>query len=131
MFMKKVFVAAPFTENLENDFLLSVERILKELNHEPIIPHKFVVDDGDGVKASVARDFDLLDKSDILLAEVSKPSHGVGMEIMYAHQKGKKIIFVKRKGTRVSNMALMHAHDVIEYEDQQDLEKKLLKIRIE
>ncbi|MBI4163505.1 MAG: hypothetical protein HY512_01465 [Candidatus Aenigmarchaeota archaeon] len=129
--MKKVFVAAPFTENFENDFLLKIESVLKQLNFDPIVPHKFVVDDGDGVKESVARDFDLLDKSDILLAEVSKPSHGVGMEIMYAHQKGKKIIFVKKKGTRVSSMAIMHAHEIIEYENQDDLEKKLLKIGIE
>ncbi len=128
--MKKIFIAAPYTENFENGFLLKVESVLKKLNHEPIVPHKYATNAIEKAKDEIAFDFHLLDSSDIILAEVTKPSHGVGMEILYAHQKGKRVILMKKNGSRLSHMALVHAHEIIEYEDQQDLEKKLLNLKI-
>ncbi len=125
--MKKVFVAAPYTENMENDFLAKAEAVLKNLNFDPIIPHKYATDRPEIANEEIAFNFKLLDSADIVVAEVTKPSHGVGMEILYAHQKGKKIIFLKKNGSKLSHMALVHAHEIIEYNNHDELESKLLK----
>ena len=52
------------------------------------------------------RDLAWIEESDIVIAEVSTPSLGVGYEIAYAEQLGKKIICLYRnqEGKRVSAM---------------------------
>ena len=53
-----------------------------------------------------ARDVAWIDACDLLLAEVSTPSHGVGYEIGYALSQGKKVLCLHREGTKVSKMIL-------------------------
>ena len=123
----KVFVSAPYTENLETEFLSSLESILKEADLDVVVPHKYV-DEKEDIEKSIKRNFKLLDDCDMILADVTKPSHGVGMEILYAHQKGKKIIFLRKAGTKVSHMALFHANELVEYNNQKDLKENLLGV---
>ncbi|HNB51303.1 MAG TPA: hypothetical protein PK530_05150, partial [Anaerolineales bacterium] len=42
--------------------------------------------------------------SEVLIAEVSTPSHGVGYEIGYALGLGKRVLCLHREGARVSKM---------------------------
>jgi hypothetical protein len=53
-----------------------------------------------------ARDVAWIKSCDLLLAEVSTPSHGVGYEIGYALSLGKKVLCLHRKGGKVSKMIL-------------------------
>jgi len=63
---------------------------------------------------------------DSLVAEVSTPSHGVGMEIMLAHMLGKRVICVCQKGTRLSRLLRgMPNTEIIEYSSLEDLEGEL------
>jgi hypothetical protein len=66
--------------------------------------------------------------SDIILAEVSKPSHGVGMEIMLAYMEGKRIILLAKKDVKLSAL-LEGIKDavIIRYEDEEELLEKLRK----
>ncbi len=50
------------------------------------------------------RDTAWIDGCDLLLAEVSTPSHGVGYEIAYALGQGKRAICMHRAGVKVSKM---------------------------
>ena len=50
------------------------------------------------------RDIQWLDECDVVIAEVSTPSHGVGYEIAYALLKGKPVLCCHRAGARVSKM---------------------------
>ncbi len=50
------------------------------------------------------RDVGWIDGCDLLVAEVSTPSHGVGFEIGYALQQNKPVLCLHRKGTPVSKM---------------------------
>ncbi len=50
------------------------------------------------------RDTGWIDESQALIAEVSTPSHGVGYEISYALERGKPVLCIYRRGTRVSKM---------------------------
>lgn len=50
------------------------------------------------------RDTGWIDESEMLIAEVSTPSHGVGYEISYALERGKLVLCIYRRGVRVSKM---------------------------
>lgn len=105
-----------------------MEQHIGMLGYDVVIPHDFAEDDAEKFADSVSRDFSFLDSCDILLAEVSKTSHGVGMEILHAHRSGKRVVLMMRAGTKLSSMARAHAHEVLEYEDMNDLKTKLAKI---
>jgi nucleoside 2-deoxyribosyltransferase len=51
-----------------------------------------------------ARDVAWIRGSEVLIAEVSTPSHGVGYEIGYALGLGKRVLCLHREGARVSKM---------------------------
>jgi nucleoside 2-deoxyribosyltransferase len=67
------------------------------------------------------RDFDALDASDAILAEISTPSHGVGMELEFAVIKGKKVFCLRRPDSKVSGLiAGMPSIGVFTYLDRED-----------
>ena len=51
-----------------------------------------------------ARDVAWITGCDLLLAEISTPSHGVGYEIGYALALGKKVLCLHRQGRKISKM---------------------------
>jgi hypothetical protein len=51
-----------------------------------------------------ARDTGWIEGCDLLIAEVSTPSHGVGYEIGYALELGKRVLCLHRTGVPVSKM---------------------------
>lgn len=53
-----------------------------------------------------ARDTTWIEGCDLLLAEISTPSHGVGYEIGYALALGKKVLCLHRQGRKISKMIL-------------------------
>ena len=53
-----------------------------------------------------ARDVAWIAGCDLLLAEISTPSHGVGYEIGYALSLGKPVFCLHRQGCKVSKMIL-------------------------
>ncbi len=56
------------------------------------------------------RDVRWISECDLLLAEISTPSHGVGYEIGYALGLGKKVLCLYRSGRKVSKMILGNPH---------------------
>jgi nucleoside 2-deoxyribosyltransferase len=50
------------------------------------------------------RDIDWIDACDVVVAEVSTPSHGVGYEIAYALGIGKRVLCCYKDGATVSKM---------------------------
>lgn len=75
------------------------------------IPTAHLVESGVGaVEAGIdpqevyTRDVDWIRTSDVLIAEVSVPSHGVGYEIGYALGIGKPVLAVYQAGRKVSKM---------------------------
>jgi nucleoside 2-deoxyribosyltransferase len=57
-----------------------------------------------------ARDVTWIEECDLLVAEVSTPSHGVGYEIGYALSLGKRVLCLYRKESKVSKMILGNPH---------------------
>ena len=66
------------------------------------------------------RDVNWIQESDLLIAEVSTPSHGVGYEIGYALDLDKPVLSLYQKGVVVSKMISGNPHPfltVMEYQD--------------
>ncbi len=67
--------------------------------------------------------------SDVLVADVSLPSTGVGMEIMAAYIAKRRIVLVAKKGSVVSRMLQhMDRRDLIEFEDEESMARQLLEV---
>lgn len=76
------------------------------------------------------RDVNWIQESDLLVAEVSTPSHGVGYEIGYALNLEKPVFCLYQKGVVVSKMITGNPHpllSVLEYGDLEDAEVLLKK----
>jgi 2'-deoxynucleoside 5'-phosphate N-hydrolase len=57
-----------------------------------------------------SRDIQWIDEAEVLVAEVSTPSHGVGYEIAYALSIGKPVLCLYQAGCRVSKMITGNTH---------------------
>jgi len=59
---------------------------------------------------------------DILVADVTEPSIGVGMEIMAAYKAGRRVVVVARKGNVTSRMLQqMGGKETLEYEKEAEV----------
>ena len=56
------------------------------------------------------RDVIWIRKADVLIAEVSAPSHGVGYEIGFALQVGKPVLCIHQEGRKISKMINGNPH---------------------
>ncbi len=71
------------------------------------------------------RDVDWIDDSDLLVAEVSTPSHGVGFEIGYALDQRMPVLCLYNKAVVVSKMITGNPHPLLKvaaYRDEQEAE---------
>lgn len=69
------------------------------------------------------------ENSDALVADVTEPSVGVGMEIMAAYKAEKRIIIVAKRGKVVSRMLdHMDGKEMLEYGTDQDIYDGLVKM---
>jgi nucleoside 2-deoxyribosyltransferase len=88
-----------------------IAAMLAGMGHEILTPH--VLDDVLDVDKGVTpeevyrRDVALLEEADVLVAEVSYPSLGVGFEIAYALLKGKRVIALCEEGRLGRTSALI------------------------
>ena len=89
-------------------------------------PNVFELEKDLTLEERYTRDIKWIKECDILVAEVSTPSLGVGYEISYAESLGKRIICVYDKDIKISAMIGGNNHlELIEYSDINDLLTKL------
>lgn len=125
--MKKIYLAVPIINYYNQDLTKRLADLILELGFELSSPWVLSGMDIDiSPKEVFVRDTMGVKSSDIILAEVSKPSHGVGMEIMLAYMEGKRIILLAKKDVKLSAL-LEGIKDavIIRYEDEEELLEKL------
>lgn len=74
------------------------------------------------------RDVNWIEESDLLVAEISTPSHGVGYEIGYALFLGKPVLCLYDQEVEVSKMITGNPHPLLSvkaYRDLQEAERML------
>ena len=75
------------------------------------------------------RDTLATEESDAIVADVTEPSIGVGMELMAAYKAHRRVIIVVKKGKVTSRMLThMDNKETVEYEDEQEIYPALLRI---
>lgn len=127
--MAKVYLSVPLIKNRDLALAQRLADAIKASGNELTSPWVVSEDPNQGLdEAGVfKRDVEAVKQSDAVLAEVSVPSHGVGMELFLAGATGKRVICVYKRGTKLSRMVKgMPRAVLIEYEHVQDLEQKLL-----
>ena len=91
------------------------------------VPSRHVADprgrEGEISEAELAgRDLGWVAGCDALVAEVSTPSHGVGVEVAAALAAGKPVLLVYRRGTPVSRLLLgLSGVQVVTYKDAREI----------
>lgn len=79
-------------------------------------------------KEMMKKALELIDKSDLIIAELSYKAIGIGIEIGYAKAKNKKIIYLKKINTEISSTSEGICDFLIEYINKEDLLEKLSNI---
>jgi nucleoside 2-deoxyribosyltransferase len=74
------------------------------------------------------RDTEWIQQCNILIAEISTPSHGVGYEIGYALNLGKPVICLYKIGTRISKMILGNLDENLTIISYQKIEDSLIDL---
>lgn len=85
--------------------------------HTIVLPHEDSVEPYDSKK--------VIQDAAIVLAEVSYPSTGQGIELGWASTLGKRIVCVFRKGAKYSSSLKVVSDEFIEYESLEDMLQKL------
>jgi nucleoside 2-deoxyribosyltransferase len=125
---ESIYLAVPLIGDRDMESARKLAEIIERLGHEVVSRWVIASDPGWGMNpdAVYRRDAQGVRECDGLVAEVSTPSHGVGMEIMLAHMLGKKVICACKKGAKLSRLLQgMPGIVIIEYGSFEEMEAKL------
>jgi len=128
MLAESTYLAVPIIGGRNLESAHRIAEIIEGLGHKVVSNWVFAQDPGWGLtpEAVYRRDTQCVRGCDSLVAEVSTPSHGVGMEIMLAHMLGKRVICVCQKGTKLSRLLRgMPNIEIIEYGSFKEVEERL------
>ena len=119
----KAYITCPVSHTQKRLNLLPVIKEIVE--SKGIKPYVFKV--GGSPREIFQRDLKQLKSRDILIAEVSERSHGVGVEIGLSYLLGLRRILLLEKGNSITKLIKgMPKTVIIEYENIGDLKEKLL-----
>ena len=76
------------------------------------------------------RDTDWIKNCDVLIAEVSVPSHGVGYEIGYALNIGKPVLCLYQKSRKVSKMISGNSDPNLNTQIYADIKEAISRARL-
>ncbi len=128
--MAKVYLAVPILADRDLRKARLLSKTVENMGHEVVSKWVTSTDPGYTItpREVFERDTKGVKESDILVAEISEPSHGVGMEMMLAYTQRKTIICLFKKGTVVSRMIRgLPATLLIEYASEKEAVEKLEK----
>lgn len=118
----KAYITCPVSHTQERLELLPLIKKIVESNGI----EAFVFQIGGEPEEIFKRDLNQLKTSNIIIAEVSERSHGVGIELGLSYLLGLKRILLISKGNFVTKLAQgMPETTIIEYDNEEDLKMKL------
>lgn len=120
----KAYITCPVSHSKERlDLLPKIKFIVEEEGID-----SFVFEIGGTPEEIFKRDYEQLKSCDLIIADVSETSHGVGIEIGMSCCMNLKRILLLEKGKYVTKLAQgMPNTIIIEYDDIEDLKQKLSK----
>jgi len=123
--IKKAFISYSYADR--NEFKNLDKKLRFLLLKNKIDSYSFVFDFKEKVSNQVLMSEALrfIDESDLLIVELSYKPIGVGLEAGFAKAKDKKIIYIHRFGSEISNTVDGICDIRIEYENVEDLLAKV------
>lgn len=126
----KVYLSVPMIANRRLERARVIAKAIRDSGHEVTSP--WVLGSVEGHDPNVLNIFerDMLgaERCDAIVADVSQPSIGVGMEIMAAYKAGKFVVLVAMRGSTISRMLLhMKGKELVEFDDDKELYSNLVK----
>ena len=118
----KAYITCPVTHSKKRlDLLESIRRVVEEKGI-----NTFVFEIGGTPEDIFDLDYREIRSSELIIAEVSEPSHGVGVEIGLSYGLGLKRILLFEKGNKISSMLRGFPETfLIEYENEKCMMEKL------
>lgn len=118
----KAYITCPVSHTKERlNLLPEIKKIVEEKNI-----HSFVFGIGGNPTEIFNRDYEQLKSCDLIIADVSETSHGVGIEIGMSYCLNLRRILLLEKEKYVTKLAQgMPNTIIIEYENLKDLKNKL------
>ena len=117
-------------KQLDFSLLDIIIEFVEKNNYHPFVPGK--MKDAPS-KVIFERDLDWLKQSNKIIADVNEPSHGVGMEIMYAFEHGIPILaLINVKNRPLSRMVEGSPHVfTLDYNEKEDLIESMQEINLD
>ncbi len=116
----KIYVAHSTQFNYQEELYKPLRSSQLDTKNEIILPHE------NSLELFNSKEY--FDSCDLVIAEVSFPSTGEGIELGWANIKNVKIICVYRAGSKFSSSLKAVSKDFIEYSSSSDLIQKLEKL---
>ncbi len=112
----KIFVAHSSSFDFQNDLYKPLRNSPLNTEHEIKLPHE---------KGIEVKTKDIIKNSDAVVAEVSYPSTGQGIELGWAEVFDTPIIYIYKEGSKISRSLSKITDKFILYKDSQDMINKL------
>ena len=128
--MKFYFAGAIRAGREKLDIYIKINELLEKygeiLDKHVANPNVNIMEKNNSLEEIYNRDVKWIEECDIVVAEVSTPSLGVGYEISYAENLGKRIICICDENINLSAMIGGNKYfELIKYKDANDLVSKL------
>ncbi|MEW6408192.1 MAG: hypothetical protein AB1465_05905 [Patescibacteria group bacterium] len=115
----KIYIEHSKELNFKEDLYLPIRESQLNSEHEIILPHEIYQEASDFVTK------DIIKTCDVMVAEVSFPATGLGIELGWANAFECPIICIHRKDSKISGSLKVVCNNFIEYTDKEDLIEKL------
>jgi len=120
----EVYLSVPMIANRAVDRAKIIAKAIEDSGHHLSSP--WVLGSIENSNPSVVnvfqRDKDGAERSHVLIADVTEPSIGVGMEIMAAYMAGRRVILIVKKGKVTSRMLQhMDRKEILEFERESEI----------
>lgn len=115
----KIYIGHSKELNFQEELYLPIRESELNSEYEIVFPHEIY---------QKANDFytkDIIKTCDAMVAEVSFPATGLGIELGWANSFERPIICIYRKGSKISSSLKVVCNNFIEYTDKVNLIKKL------
>ncbi len=127
--MNKVYLAISYSNRKQFDKEIdSLKKLFDKNNIELLVFVDKYNFKSNQEKEMMKTAFEEIDSCDLLIAELTTKSIGVGIEIGYAFAKEKPVLYLRKKGSEYSTTASGCSTHVIEYVDELDLYNTMKKL---
>ena len=120
----EVYLSVPMIANRAVDRAKIIAKAIEDSGHHLSSPWVLgpIENSNPSVVNVFQRDKDGAERSDVLIADVTEPSIGVGMEIMAAYMAGRRVILIVKKGKVTSRMLQhMDRKEILEFERESEI----------